>query len=489
MTTLVLAKTHQSCGASSLKKGDTLMKHYWLAVSLLLPNFFIQLSVRAETESAPDLAIVGGQLIDGYGGIPLQNAVILVSNNRIIRIGQVGHLNIPTSAKTIDSNGMTVLPGLWESHGHLIHVGEGDPDKFPAEFSARAREVMAAVARISLLSGITTFRDTGGPIEPQLALKADIAAGRTIGPRLFLAGPILQQSPPGTSAQGDDFHIDSANTARQATKKAIALGVDQVKVNGFWDLEILKAITNTAHGAGLGVDADVRHITAYRTAIEAGVDRLHHVFTADALSDYSNEDLRLLVRGIRPSATGPMANILRGPYIVPTIEMRQAYVRVLQFPELLDDPRLAKQYPAEVYDHMRNSWANPSSIPWGVGAPERIKVAKRKLKQFVDAGGREQIVAGTDAGAPFNLHSPLTRELQRLVETGLTPMEVIQSATLRPAQMQGVERDLGTVTVGKLADMVIVDGDPLQDISLLQQKIVMVIKDGKTFPVNNSPVF
>lgn len=465
------------------------MKPYQFAYVFLLCGCFVPALGSAEPSPSRDLAIVGGQLIDGYGGMPLQNAVILVSKNRIVAVGQVGLLDVPDTARVIDSNGMSVLPGLWESHGHLIHVGEGDPDKFPQAFSAQAMEIMSATAKISLLSGITTFRDTGGPIEPQLALKAEIEAGEKMGPRLFLAGPILRQSQPGTSAQGDEFYIDSAKAAREVTKKVIALGVNQIKVYGFWDLEILKAITSTAHNAGLGVDADVRHITAYRTAIEAGVDRLHHVFTADPLSDYSDEDLRLLVRGIKPSATGPMANIIRGPYILPTVEMRQAYVRVLQFPELLDDPRLAEQYPPNVYEHMRASWANPPSVPWGIGAPERIKVAMRKLRKFIDAGGREQIVAGTDAGAPFNLHSPLTKELQHLFEAGLTPMEVIQSATLRPAQMQGVDSELGTVTAGKLADMVIVDGDPLQDVSLLQHKIVMVIKDGMVYPINHLPAF
>ena len=134
-----------------------------------------------------------------------------------------------------------------------------------------------------------------------------------------------------------------------------------------------------------------------------------------------------------------------------------------------------------MYAHLRESWKNPNAVPWGIGAPERIKVVKRKLKTFIAAGGREQIVAGTDAGSPFNMHSALTREMQHYVEAGLTPMEVIQSATLRPAQMQGVEKDLGTVTEGKYADMVIVDGDPLQDITLLQHKIVLVIKGGEVY--------
>ncbi len=454
------------------------------ALALLLLSSMTPALIVAQEAEPVDLAIVGGQLIDGYGGQPLQNAVVLISKNRIVDVGQVGTMDIPATATVIDANGMTVLPGLWESHGHLFHISEGDPENFPDEFLERAPEVMKAVAKISLMSGITTFRDTGGPAEPQLALKAEIESGAVVGPRLFIAGPILRQTAKGQAAANKDYPIDSVETARRETKRVIALGVDQIKVYGFWDKDILEAVTSTAHAAGLGVDADVRHITAYRTAIEAGVDRLHHVFTADPLSDYSDDDMRLLVRGLKPSSSGPMANILRGPYIIPTIEVRNAYVRVFSFPEILDHPKFAEQYPADIYAHLRKSWDNPASIPWGIGAPERIKVAKRKLKAFIDAGGREQLVPGTDAGSPFNFHSPLTKEMFNLYEAGLTPMEVIQSATLRPAQMQGVEKDLGSVKKGKFADLIIVDGDPLQDMTVLQHKLVMVIKDGKQYPVN-----
>ena len=449
----------------------------------------VALARPASAEDAPTLAISGGRLVDGYGGLPVQNAVVLVAGDRISRVGDVNSVSIPDGVKTLDANGMTILPGLWESHGHLFHIGEGDPASFPLKFKSRAGSIMAAVAKTSLLAGITSFRDTGGPIAEQQALRAEIEAGRLPGPRLFLAGPILHQRNPDKPNIRRDYLVGSPAEAKQVTEKVIGLGVDQVKVYGFWDLEILKVIVDTAHKAGLGVDADVRHINAYRTAIEAGVDRMHHVFTADPLSDYNAEDFRLMVRGIKPVPTGPRANILRGPFIIPTIEMRQAYVRVFAFPEFTDHPRFRQQYSEDVYAHLRWSWRNPNAVPWGIGAPERIKVAKRKLKTFIEAGGREQIVAGTDAGSPFNVHSPLTREMQHYLEAGLTPMEVIQSATLRAAQLQGVEKDLGTVTEGKLADMVIVDGDPLQDITLLQHKIVLIIKGGEVYAPENSPTF
>ncbi len=436
--------------------------------------------------TAATLALVGGRLVDGYGGRPLDHAVILIEGNRIVQIGTAEQVDVPPGAQVLDFSGMTVLPGLWESHGHLFHIGAGKPTEFQQKFAPQTKEIMAAVAEASLLSGITSFRDTGGPLEPQLELRADIEAGEIPGPRLFLAGPILSQGEP--DDQNGDTVVSTPRDAQRAVERLVTLGVDQVKVYGFWDLEVLEAVVDAAHEAGLGVDADVRHRRAYLTAVKAGVDRLHHVFAADPLSDYSAEDLRLLIGGWEPGGAGPSANIIRGPYILPTVEMRQSYVRAFNFPGLLEHHRLRGRYSPEVYEYLESTWEQPEAIPWGMGVPERIKVIKRKLSRFVEAGGREQLVAGTDAGAPLNLHSPLTKEIRHLHEAGLTPMEAIQAATLRAAQMQGVEEQLGTVSEGKLADLIIVDGDPLQDLSLLVHSIVVVIKDGRTyFPDHNFP--
>jgi imidazolonepropionase-like amidohydrolase len=470
-------------------------------------------AARAEAGSATmtpagaiTLAISGGRLIDGFGGDPLDDVVVLVAGNKIASIGRVGQLVVPKGVKVIDGSGMTIMPGLWESHGHLMHAAEGDPTEFAVKFKERMPRIMADVAKISLMAGITTFRDTGGPLAEQQQLRADIEAGRTPGPRLFLAGPIFHQVSKGsdgtpgevsvTTSQDAraaaerviamkpdqlDVWVTTSQDARAAAERVIAMKPDQLKVYGFWDQAVLEQIVEAAHKAGLGVDADVRHIEAYRTAVKAGVDRLHHVFTADPLSDYSDEDLRLLVRGERPVAIGPSANILRGPYILPTIEMRQAYARALQFPEIVDHPRFKEQFEPDIYIYLRSTWQNLQSIPWGIGARERVAVAKRKLRRFIDAGGREQIVAGCDAGSPLNFHSPLAREIANLAEAGLSPMEAIQAATLRPAQMQGVDAMLGTVSVGKFADIIVVDGDPLQDITLLQSQVVHVIKNGTVF--------
>lgn len=441
-------------------------------------------------EAQPDrLALVGGRLIDGYGGSPLEDSIILIRGSRVEAIGREGQLDVPPGVETVDTNGMTVLPGLWESHGHLAHVGEGAPTEFMYDsggrknmkFADQLAPVMAQIARINLLNGITSFRDTGGPLDEQLELRRQIESGDRMGPRLFLAGPILNQGKRNPGETAGALLVGSAEDAKETVSQLVAKGVDQIKVYGFWDLPILEAVVEAAHREGVGVDADVRHWEAYQTAVKAGVDRLHHVFMADASSGYTDDELRLLIRGLRPSVLGPSGNILRGPYILPTIEMRRSYVRTFRFPESLDHARLKEMFEPipGVYEYLKTTWQHPSSVPWGIGAPERVQHAMAKLKRFIELGGTEQIVAGTDAGTPFNFHPPLLRELENLVEAGLTPMAAIQSATLRAAQMQGKDDELGTVAIGKLADLIVVDGDPLYEISVLRTGLAHVIKGGK----------
>ena len=166
--------------------------------------------------------------------------------------------------------------------------------------------------------------------------------------------------------------------------------------------------------------------------------------------------------------------------LLPSLEMREAYARALRFPEGLDHPRFRSQFAPDIYAFLRETWRSPQSIPWGIGATTRMEVVRRKVRRFIEAGGIEQLVAGTDAGSPLN-HASVPREIAHLVDAGLSPMQAIQSATLRPAQMQGVDDRLGTIAVGKLADIIVVDGNPLDDISLLQYRVSRVIKGGVVY--------
>lgn len=458
------------------------MKHS--AIVLILTALGITLVPRAAaTEQRPfvaDLAIVGGLLIDGFGGPPLENAVVLVEGDTIVAIGRTGELTVPEGAEVIDANGMTILPGLWESHGHLQIFGAGAPPAlFLSEFPDRVVEVMSLVAEIELMAGVTSFRDLGGPLEEQKSLRDEIESGRKKGPRLYLAGPTVKQKV--REGESDPFSVGSPQDARRIVSELVRSKADQIWAEGPWELENLRALAEEAHAVGLGVDLGVRHAQACEIAVKAGIDRLHSVFTADALSSYSDEELRVLVRGERPMALGPSSNILRGPYVAPGMEMRESYVRALRFPETLDHPRFRSQFPPDIYDFLQRTWESPQSIPWGIGSAERMPTVKAKVRRFIEAGGREQILAGTDAGSPLNFHPSVPREIANLVDAGLSPMESIQAATLRPAQMQGVDDRLGTIAVGKLADLIVVDGFPLVDIGLLQTSVVHVIKDGVVY--------
>ena len=444
----------------------------------------------SQSDNQVTLALVGGRLIDGYGGDPVDESVVLVAGNKILDVGRVGQLAVPESVDVLDTRGMTVLPGLWESHGHLMHVGAGDPAAYLSHFAERIPEIMERVAQISLLAGVTSFRDVGGPLAQQMSLREEIDAGRKPGPRLYLAGPIVTYRHAKNLATPDrdleanvirevgEHSVGTPQEARAVAEKLVALEVDQIKIFGFQDQSVLEPLVEAAHAAGIGIDADVRNVEAYRAAIGAGVDRLHHVFTADPLSDYSDDEMHLLIRGERPVAIGPWTSMLRGPYILPTIEMRQAYVRVHRFPGLLEHPALREQFTPDLYEFLYESWKRFPSIPWGRGARQRLEVVQQKVRRFIEAGGREQLVPGCDTGSPLNLHSPLAREIANLVQAGLPPMEAIESATARAAEMQGVDEKVGTVSPGKLADIIVVDGDPLQNIEVLERHVVHVIKDG-----------
>jgi imidazolonepropionase-like amidohydrolase len=418
-------------------------------------------SVANAATPEASLAIVGGRLIDGYGGPPLESSVILISGDRISAVGRQGALAIPLEARVIDAHGMTVLPGLWEAHGHLFHVGEADPGAFQIKFADQLVPIMEAVARVTVEAGVTTMRDfctscagNSTLLDDQKRLRQRILAGEIPGPRLYLSGAAL----------GPD--VATVAGARAATRKLVDAGVDNIFVGAHvWPVNLLDAIVSVARENGLKVDAEARHIVALDALLDARVDRVHVFFAADVLTDYDDDELRRLVRG--------------APWILCTLPMRQAYVTAKQFPELLDHPRFREMFSPEIYQHLQTGWREQQAIPWGAGAEQRVTVVKRKLREFIAAGGREQLVAATDAGAPLNFHSPIPQQLRNLVEAGLTPMEAIQSATLRPAQMQGVADQVGTVTAGKLADLIVVDGDPLRQIEVLQHGVRNVIQNGR----------
>ena len=159
--------------------------------------------VGAGTAAAEDIkALVGGTLIDGFGGVPLRDSIVIIEGDRITAVGQQGSLSVPAGAEVISTEGMSVLPGLWDMHVHLMINGHSDYAHWDETYVSRfEKEIMPASAHQLLLAGVTSARDLGGPLEPSLAVRDRVASGEIPGPTLYVSGPFIQKTAyPGTEA-------------------------------------------------------------------------------------------------------------------------------------------------------------------------------------------------------------------------------------------------------------------------------------------------
>ena len=421
---------------------------------------------REKPESV--LALVGGRLLDGYGGPPLENSVILVRGNRIEAVGRQGEVAIPAGARVISTEGYTVLPGLMDMHVHLMILGHADYDHWDRVYRDRFRDVIMPIsAKQLLMAGVTTVRDVGAPLEDSIVVRDRIARGDIPGPRVFVSGPFLQKKAPPLEAEFR-WEVHGAEDARAKTQKLIDAGVDLIKVidQDQMTLEELKAIVDTAHAAGRHVVAHSHRAEEIRQGIRAGVDSFEH--TGLGTQPGYPDDVLAMLRERNASL-----------YWCPTIEGLFLYpYTVDEFPERLDDPRLKADLPPDIYEDVRRSLDHPERMPYFQLMRRRVPTLPNKFNQLRQSG--VTLITGTDSGIPMNFHFDSTwRELDTFVRLGMPPMEAIRAATYWPARLLKRD-DLGLVAPGKLADIIVVDGDPLRSMEALRH-VVHVVKDGVVY--------
>jgi imidazolonepropionase-like amidohydrolase len=444
---------------------------WWLfaAVALSLVTAF---SVHTQGQSKSVKALVGGTLIDGYGSKPLRNSVIIIEGDRIKAVGQVSTLSVPENAEIISTEGMTVLPGLWDMHVHLMINGHSNYSHWDKTYPPQMETViMPASAKQLLLAGVTSARDLGAPLKPILAVRERIRKGELPGPTLYVSGPFIQHQPyPGT--EYFRWGVKDEADARAKVRTLAEAGVDCIKLidQDLMTMQELTAVVDEAHKHRLTVVAHSHRPDEIRRGLQAGVDCFEHTGLATT-PEYPPDIIAMIRERTAKMALGPL-------FWTPTVQGLLNYEYVRDNPEQLDDPSWQAGLPADIVADIKASLGKPERLDYYQITPLRRPGLNQKIKQLVESG--VVLLIGTDSGIPMNFHSQTTwRELDAWVnEFGIDPMVAIRAATYWPSVMMKVSDQVGTVSEGKYADVIAVRGDVLRHINLLQH-VDIVIKHGQ----------
>jgi len=422
--------------------------------------------------AAERIALVGGTLVDGTLREPIRNSVILVEGERIVAVGTVGSLPVPVGTEVISTEGMTVLPGMWDMHVHLMLNGHADYAHWDRTYLPQLRNViMPASAKQLLMAGVTGARDLGAPLEDSIAVRDAIRSGRIPGPTLFVSGPFIQKEPyPGTEAFR--WGVSSPADARAKVRRLAAAGVDVVKLidqDQMSDAEIA-AIVDEAKRHKLAIVAHAHRPEEIRRALRHGISYFEHTGLGPA-PEYPEDVIAALRERTGNMSAGPV-------FWTPTIEGLFNFPQMIRNHEHVDATDWHEGLPPEIVADIRRSIEHPERIGYFQQTPQRWPTLKRKFQQLRESGA--VLLIGTDSGIPMKFHSNSTwNELDVWVnQLGVPAMDAIRAATYWPAVAMKADKDYGTVTEGKFADIIAVKGDVLKQVALLQ-RVDIVVKHGK----------
>lgn len=421
-------------------------------------------------------------IIDGTGAPAKSDMTVVITGSRITEVGPGTDLPLPRAAQVVDASGKFLIPGLWDMHVHWFRYDKAFLQLFP-------------------INGVTGVRVMwGGPIHFQW--RKEINEGTLLGPRMTISGNILDGPRP---VWPDSMAIDNEAEARQAVISTKQEGYDFVKVYSRLTREAYFAIAGEAKKQRIPFAGHVPQSVSVAEASDAGQKSIEHLTGILAACSSREEELRERLSNASNPLPGqrPPASVLRlqTRLMLETFSTEKAnalFARLKQNqtwqcptftvlrssafiddPSFRNDPRL-KYMPAQ----LRTSWDPANDFRFRTRTAEDFRLSRSVYKKQIEVAGLMhkagvEFIAGTDVLNPFcfpgfSLHD----ELAILVEAGLSPMEALQAATLNPARYLGKEKDLGTVAHGKIADLVLLDANPLADIRNTT-KINSVVVNGR----------
>jgi len=392
----------------------------------------------AASKGAGTLVVSGGTLFDGTGSEPLADATIVVRDGRVAEVTGGGVATLPAGPECIDARGKWIVPGLIDMHVHY-HPGWMDA--------------------LFLRHGVTTVRDVGSGLNSILELREHSRAPGVALPRIFACGPLIDGPSP-RHGTGISVSVQTVAEARAVARRLLNRGVDCLKIYEQLTPPLVEAVVREAEGPRVPVTAHLRDTTALQ-ALEIGVRGLEHAFGFQACDETVAAQV---VRHV----------VERGAYVVPTLVTTEQVSR-FGSPEQ-ETMALLGEIPAA----RRQYWhatAAAASLDRTAGAARRFGCLKAFVARLQGAGG--QVVAGSDTSNPYVVPgASLHRELELLVEAGLSPREALAAATRTAAAFLGQAQTLGTLEVGKTADLVVLGADPVVSIGAIRQ-IEVVIRDGR----------
>ncbi len=439
-----------------------------------MKKLFFVLFLGTVSLQAQVKALVGGTLIDGYGSTPIQNSVIIIEGDKIKTVGTVDTVEIPANAEVISTEGMSVLPGLWDMHVHTMITGHADYAYWDKTYLPLLENtIMPASAEQLLMAGVTSARDLGAPLEESISVRDRINNGEIPGATLYVSGPFIQKKPyPGTEAFR--WGINGADDARKKIRRLADAGVDCIKLidqDQMTESE-LQAVVDEAHKHNLKVVAHGHRPMEIISGLKAGADCFEHTGLSSA-PRYPDDVMDAIRARTAQMNLGPL-------FWCPTVEGLYNYEYVRDHGEHLDNDSWHRGLHDTIVTDIKNSFKHKDRLPYFQLTPVRKPTLETKINQLIDAG--VVLMIGTDSGIPMKFHSQSTwNELDVWVnEFGIDPMYAIRGATYWPSLWMGVADEVGTVTEGKFADIIAVKGDVLRYISLLQN-VDIVIKHGKQY--------